>query len=94
MPPMVDLLIVALVFVAVLFPFLVVQEALERWGYDRRSFFVRIVVWSTFLILVLLPAALSGYLGSIGPIGWGLLFLVIVFAMAWEYHRLHPKGGS
>ncbi len=91
---MVDVLIIALVFVAILFPFLVVQEVLERWGYDRRSYFVRIVVWTSFLILVLLPAALSGYLGSIGPIGWGLLFLVIVFAMAWEYHRLHPKGGS
>ncbi len=88
---MVDLLLVALVFVAILFPFVVVPEILERAGYDPKSRWVRIVVWSCFLILVLVPAALSGFLATVtSPVDWLILFFVIAFAMLWEYYRLHP----
>jgi len=88
---MVDFLVIALVFVAILFPFVVVPEILERAGYDPKSRLVRIVVWSCFLILVLVPAALSGFLATVtSPVDWLILFGAIAFAMLWEYHRLHP----
>lgn len=88
---MVDFLLIALVFVAILVPFVGVPEVLERVGYDPKSRFVRIVVWSCFLILILLPAALSGFLSTVtSPVDWLILFFAIAFAMLWEYHRLHP----
>ncbi len=88
---MVDLLLVVLVVVAILFPFLVVPEILERWGYDPKSRFVRLLVWSTFVLLLLIPAALSGALWNVlGPGDWLLLFGAVAFAMLWEYYRLHP----
>jgi len=88
---MVDVLLIALVFVAILVPFVGVPEILERVGYDPKSRFVRMVVWSCFLILVLLPAALSGFLATVtSPVDWLILFIAIAFAMLWEYYRLHP----
>lgn len=88
---MVDLLVIALVFVAILFPFVVVPEILERWGYDPKGRFVRLIVWATFLILVLLPAAVSGFLATVtSPVDWLILLGAILFAMFWEYYRLHP----
>jgi hypothetical protein len=90
---MVDLLVVALIFVAILFPFVVVPEIMERAGYDPGGRFVRILVWACFLILVLVPAALSGFLATItSPIDWLILVFALVFAALWEYHRLHPRA--
>jgi small-conductance mechanosensitive channel len=88
---MVDFLVVALVFVAILFPFVGVPEICERWGYDPKGRFVRILVWSTFLILVLVPAALSGFLATVtSPVDWFIFCIAIAAAMLWEYYRLHP----
>lgn len=88
---MVEILLVVLVFVAILFPFLVVPEIFERWGYDPKSRFVRGIVWATFLILVLVPATLSGFLATVtSPVDWLILAGAIVVAMIWEYYRLHP----
>ena len=88
---MVDLLVYALVFVAITFPFVVVPEILERWGYDPKGRFARTLVWCTFLIIVLVPAALSGFLSTVtSPVDWLILAGVILFAAFWEYHRLHP----
>ncbi len=88
---MVELLLVALVFVAIIFPFLVVPEVLERWGYDPKSRFVRALVWATFLTLVLVPAALSGFLATVtSPGDWLILTGAILLAVFWEYYRLHP----
>ncbi len=88
---MVSLLVIALVFVAIIFPFVLVPEILERWGYDPKARFVRAIVWTTFLLLVLIPAAVSGYLATVtSPVDWFILVGVIVVAMAWEYYRLHP----
>lgn len=90
-PSMADVLLLMLVAVAILFPFLVVPEILERWGYDAKSRFARLVVWSCFLVLILVPAVLSGVLWNLmGPAGWLLLLAAVAFAMLWEYHRLHP----
>jgi small-conductance mechanosensitive channel len=88
---MVDLLVVALTFLAIIFPFVVVPEILERWGYDPKSRFVRIVVWVTFLLLVLIPAALSGFLATVtSPVDWLILAGALLLAIFWEYYRLHP----
>ncbi len=88
---MVELLLIALVFVAILFPFLIVPEIMERWGYDPKGRLVRAVVWATFLILVLVPAALSGFLATVtSPGDWLILAGAILLAAFWEYYRLHP----
>ena len=88
---MVDLLLIVLIAFAILFPFLVVPELLERWGFDPKSRFVRLVVWSCFVLLLLVPAALSGALWNVlGPADWIFLFGAVAFAMLWEYYRLHP----
>ena len=88
---MVDLLVVALVFFAILFPFVVVPEILERRGVDPKGRSARIVVWTIFLILVLVPAALSGFLFTVtNPGDWIILIGAIALAMLWEYYRLHP----
>ncbi len=87
---MVDVLVIALVFFAIIFPFVVVPELMERWGYDPRSRFVRLLVWAVFLILVLMPAALSGFLATVtSPVDWLILVAAIAVAMVWEYYRLH-----
>lgn len=89
---MVSALVVLLVFVAILFPFVAVPEILERWGYEPRGRFVRILVWACFLILVLVPAALSGFLFTVtSPGDWFILVAALAVAMAWEYYRLHPR---
>ncbi len=88
---MVDFLLIALIFVAIVFPFVVVPELLERAGHDPKGRFVRILVWACFLILVLLPAALSGFLATVtSPVDWLILVGAIAVAMLWEYYRLHP----
>ncbi len=88
---MVDVLLYVLIAVAVLFPFVVVPEILERWGYNPRSRFVRAVVWTTFALFLLVPATLSGALWTyLGPADYILIFGAVAFAMLWEYHRLHP----
>ena len=88
---MVSPLLIALVFLAVQFPFLVVPELLERWGYDPKGRFARLLVWASFLILVFVPAALSGFLFTVtNPADWFILGVALVVAMLWEYYRLHP----
>jgi len=88
---MADVLLYLLIAVAILVPFVVVPEVLERWGYDPRSRFVRLLAWTTFALLLLVPAALSTALWTVlGPGDWLLLFGAISFAMLWEYYRLHP----
>ena len=87
----VDLLVVAVTFGAVVFSFAVVPELLERRGHDPRSRLVRGVVWVTFLTIVLVPAAASGFLFSVtNPVEWLILFIGISVAILWEYYRLNP----
>jgi len=87
-----EAIIIAATIVAVLVPFLVVPELLERRGYNPRSAFVRGIVWTSFLAIVLVPAAAVGYVFSItNPVEWllGLGFLTI--AILWDYYRLNPE---
>lgn len=88
---MANFLLLVLIAVAILFPFLIVPEILERWGYDPKGRFVRVIVWATFLLLVLIPAAASGFLATVtSPGDWLILAGAILFAVFWEYYRLHP----
>jgi hypothetical protein len=88
---MVDLLLYGLIAIAILVPFVVLPEILERWGYEPRSRFVRLLVWSCFVLLLLVPVVLSGTAGTVFGAGqWLLLFGAVSFAMLWEYYRLHP----
>jgi len=87
-----EAIIVAATIVAVLVPFLVVPELLERRGHNPRSALVRGIVWTSFLAIVLVPAAAVGYVFSItNPVEWllGLGFLTI--AILWDYYRLNPE---
>lgn len=89
--PMADVLLYLLVAVAILFPFVVVPEILERWGYDPKSRFVRLLVWSVFAVFLLVPATLSGALWSaLTPADGLLIVIAVTLAILWEYHRLHP----
>ncbi|MEK6988256.1 MAG: hypothetical protein AABX97_09245 [Candidatus Thermoplasmatota archaeon] len=89
---MVDLLVVASTFGAILFSFVVVPEILGRRGHDPRSTFARAVVWTTFLAIVLIPAAVSGFLFSVtNPVEWLILFFGLSVAILWEYYRLNPR---
>lgn len=88
---MVDLLLYALVAIAIIVPWVVAPEILERWGYDPKSRFVRLVVWACFGALLLVPVLLSGTAATVFGAGqWLLLFGAVSFAMLWEYYRLHP----
>ncbi len=88
---MVAVLLYVLVAVAILFPFLIVPEILERWGYDPKSRFVRILVWSVFVLFLVVPAVLSGALWTaLSAAEWLVLLIAVILASLWEYHRLHP----
>lgn len=84
--------IIAATGVAVVVPFLIIPEILERLGYNPRSAFVRGIVWASFLAIVSIPAAATGYLFSVtNPVDW-LLFLGFVgVAVLWDYYRLNPE---
>lgn len=85
------LLILAATAAAVLVPFAVVPEILERIGYNPRSRFVRAVVWVSFLALVIGPAAATGFLFSVtNPADWGILLVALVVAISYDYYRLNP----
>lgn len=87
-----EALIIAATIVAVIVPFLVVPELLERLGYSPRSAFVRGIVWASFLAIVLVPAAAVGYLSTItNPVDWLLGVGFLTIAILWDYYRLNPE---
>ncbi len=79
--------------VAIVVPFLVVLEILERkGGYNPRSGFVRAVVWASFLAIVLVPAIASGFLASVGnPADWLIFLVAMAVAVLYDYYRLNPE---
>lgn len=88
---MVAVFLYVLVAVAILFPFVVVPEILERWGYDPKSRFVRLLVWTVFTVFLLVPATLSGALWTaVTPGDAVIAIFAVTLAILWEYHRLHP----
>ncbi len=76
---------------AVLVPFLVVPEVLERFGYNPRSALVRAIVWASFLAILFIPAAATGFVFSVTNVADWLLFLgALLVAVVWDYYRLNP----
>lgn len=79
------------IIAAIIVPFVVVPEILERYGYNPRSRFVRAVVWISFLGIVLVPATASGFLSSVGnPADWTIFVLAVLVAILYDYYRLNP----
>ena len=78
---------------AIVVPFVVIPEILERkGGYSPRSGFVRAVVWASFLAIILVPAIASGFLFSVTNLVDWLLFLVaMAVAVLYDYFRLNPE---
>ncbi len=92
---MISLSVFLAIFGAILFAFVVVPEIMERRGYDPKSIIVRFCVWATFLGIVLIPAALSGFLFSVTNLAdWLLLAGALAVAILWEHYRLHPKSAG
>ncbi len=84
--------VIAATIGAVVVPFVVVPEILERRGYNPRSAFVRAIVWASFVGIVFVPAALSGFLFSVtNPADWLLALGFLAVAILWDYYRLNPE---
>jgi hypothetical protein len=85
-------LVVAATGAALLIPFVVVPEILERRGHDPRSRFVRGLSWVSFIAIIFVPAAASGFLFSVGsPVDWAIFGIAMLVAILFDYYRLNPK---
>jgi len=85
-------LVVGATSAAIVIPFLIVPEVLERRGYDPRSRLVRALVWASFLAIVLIPAAASGLLLSVtNPVDWLIFGAAMIVAVLYDYYRLNPS---
>jgi len=88
----VPLLFFGAMAVAIVVPFVVIPEILERRGYNPRSGFVRAIAWATFLAIVLVPAASSGLLISVrNPADWAIFLVAMIVAILYDYYRLNPE---
>ena len=84
-------IIVAATSAALLVPFVVIPEILERRGYNSRGRLVRGIVWISFLVIILVPSAAGGFLFSVGnPADWGIFALAMIVAILYDYYRLNP----
>jgi hypothetical protein len=76
---------------AILVPFVVIPEILERKGYDPRSRFVRGLVWASFFLIVFVPAVASGFIFTVrNPADWAYVGVALVVAILYDYYRLNP----
>ena len=84
-------LVMAAIGAALLVPFVVVPEILERRGHDPRSRFVRGLVWISFFAIILVPAAGTGFLFSVrNPADWAIFGVAMLVAILFDYYRLNP----
>jgi len=91
---MVEWYVAAAITGTILFCFVGVPEILQRLGYNPRSAFVRALVWLTFLAIIMIPAAATGFLLSAANVAdWILFATVMAVAILYEYYRLNvsPK---
>src|SRR5207245_10390363 len=85
------LLLFGAIAVAIVVPFVVVPEILERRGYNPRSGFVRASAWVTFLAIVLVPAPSSGFVLWVRhPAAWVLFLVALLVAILYVCCRLPP----
>lgn len=92
---MVEVLQLAILFgavaAAVIVPFLVVPEVMAKRGYAAHRGVVRLFVWLTFLAIVFVPPAVTGYLFTItNPVDWLLGGAALAVAVVYDYYRLNP----
>ena len=88
---LVNAIIIVAAFAAVLVPFVVLPELLERAGYNPRSVSARGIVWVSFLVIVLVPAIATGFLFSVrNPVDWLLFVVFLIVAILYDYYRLNP----
>ncbi len=86
------LLLFGAIAVAIIVPFVIVPEILERRGHNPRSGLVRAIAWVTFLAIVLIPAAFSGFLISVtNPADWLIFLVAMTVAILYDYCRLNPE---
>jgi hypothetical protein len=76
---------------ALVVSYVVVPEILERGGYNPRSAKVRAAVWVTFLAIVLIPAAVSGFLFSVSIGDWIIPLVAMTVAILYDYYHLNPN---
>src|SRR5438445_11147306 len=73
-------------------PFVVLPEILERIGLNPRGRVVRGLVWTTFLLILFVPAALSGYVFTVrNPVDWVIFAVAMTIAILYDYYRLNPQ---
>ena len=73
-------------------PFVVLPEILERMGLNPRSGVVRGLVWTTFLLILFVPATLSGYVFTVrNPVDWVIFAVAMTIAILYDYYRLNPQ---
>ena len=89
---MLNLLVIAAVFIAIIVPFVIVPEIAERTGRNPRSARVRLAVWVTFLLILFVPAiALApGFLGGASWADWLVFGGAMAVAILYDYYRLNP----
>ena len=76
---------------AIIGPFVVLPEILERKGFNPRSGLVRGLVWTTFLLILFVPATLSGFVFTVGnPADWAIFAVAMAVAILYDYYRLNP----
>src|SRR5213080_2681887 len=94
--PMNDIVAAILLFGAIcasiIGPFVVVPEILERMGLNPRSGVVRGLVWTTFLLILFVPATLSGFVFTVrNPVDWVIFAVAMTVAILYDYYRLNPQ---
>lgn len=84
--------VVAAVVAAVIFPFVIVPEIVERLGYNPRAARIRALVWSTFIAVVFIPAlALArSFLFDVSAVDWLVFIIAMAVAILYDYYRLNP----
>ena len=90
--PVQTLIVFAAMAIAVIMPFVVVPEILERKGFNPKSGSVRSLVWVSFLLIVFVPAVASGFLFSVRNLAdWAYLGVGLLVAILYDYYRLNPE---
>src|SRR5438046_10392571 len=80
--PVQTLIVFAAMAIAVIMPFVVVPEILERKGFNPKSGSVRSLVWVSFLLIVFVPAVASGFLFSVRTLAdWANLGVGLMLAI-------------
>ena len=85
-------LLLGAICASIIGPFVVLPEILERIGLNPRSGVVRGLLWTTFLLILFVPATLSGFVFTVGnPVDWVIFAVAMAVAILYDYYRLNPQ---